>query len=239
MRGALKSIGPELRHGLERQGYFVREGLLRDSTWREMRAEAMRLHGLAFEKPGVESCELEAGDFHAAPSLLAYTVDLLATLPAQLDDVSTNVYGTKLAVTMPGAAYPKHVDNACTCDATGLPHDLRWITCIYYLNESPKGGDLRLWLDDPTTSPRGRPLDVAPAADTFVAFYADRLVHEVLPTAADDDHRFALTLWLVSDFRAGYSTHSSTRLCATDRPGARTRRAHFAATTTTPSPPPA
>lgn len=236
----LEEVASDLTAALRDRGFYENAQFLQTDAWRSMRAEAERLRaegrfsqslsvgsdGRSFAKPGVESCELDATD--VAPTLLAYTRDVVLTLPYLLRSwgVSTRAYGTKLAVTLPGACYPRHVDNACACDAFGTPHDSRWITCIFYLNHDCRGGDLRLWLDD-DNHPQGTPYDIKPAADTLVIFFADRLVHEVLPTTADADHRYALTLWLVAD-QPLVSDGSVPPLCAPHRDGTRTRDFHFA-----------
>lgn len=258
----LEQIGPMMASGLRRRGYYISKSFLgAEDSWRALRADAERMQGLgrfvpsmsvggdgvAFAKPGVESCELEAADFEAAPHLLTYTRDVVLTLPTLLNSllfdgqpcISTSAYGTKLARTTPCASYPKHVDNACVCDSRGLPHDLRWITCVYYLNSPDcRGGELRLWLETDADDARGRPFDLYPAADTLIVFFADRLVHEVLPTAPDSEDRYALTLWLVADQASGVTTSRSASelvsdriapatLCAADRGGTMSREAHF------------
>lgn len=271
--GVLEQKGSEIARCLETRGYYWTPSLLGGDAWREMRSDAERMRsqhrfgpsvsvgidGKPFAKPGVFSCELEATDIDAAPHLLEYTRDLVTTLPRVLNEswkskrVSESVYGTKLASTGPGAEYPAHVDNACVCDSTGLPHDTRWITCIYYMNQSPDGGELRLWIpggDDESSRMKGDPLDIQPAADTFVVFFADCLVHEVLPTAIDSrEDRYALTLWLVAEQQrqqqqtqdenvATTKTRSSSMsisrhstlprsLCSAERPGEASRNAHF------------
>ena len=232
---SLRLLETDLIKALKTRGYFVKDGLLGSEKATAMRRDAEKLYsggrfaaslsvdeeGRSFAKEGVLSTELEADDFPTAPHCLAYTRDVLLTLPELLnkelqDRVSTSVYGTKLAVTLPGARYPKHLDNACG----GGVVDHRWITCIYYLNpgwSSDAGGDLRLFVDD------DGPLDVAPLNDRLVIFFADRLVHEVLPSTTDD-HRYALTLWLCSRTAV---VGDDDDLCAANRPGGALRRAHF------------
>ncbi|KAJ1445290.1 2OG-Fe(II) oxygenase superfamily-domain-containing protein [Pelagophyceae sp. CCMP2097] len=161
--------------------------------------------GLEFAKDGVFSCELDAADYDDAPHLVAYTREVMLTAPGIITGVSRVAYGTKLAVALRGAAYPKHVDNACEVGANGAPADRRWITLIYYLNPEWKpgdGGELRLWRADGTT------LDVEPRGNTLVAFKSDVLLHAVLPSRSDE--RYALTIWLVNDGEA--ASHAA--LCA-------------------------
>ena len=235
-------IASDFTMALKTKGYYRRTQFLGASRCAAMREDAERLYGLnrfaaslsvdeegkQFAKPGVFSTELDASDFDYAPHCLAYTRDVVTTLPGILSEaldgkVSSGLYGTKLAVALPGASYPKHVDNACSRDASGAPADKRWITCIYYLNpnwDHKWGGHLRLYTDE-------GPLDIAPDGDSLVVFFADRVVHEVLPTTKDDHHqRFALTIWLCAD-------EASSDLCAHDRPGSALREAHFPSSTIT------
>ena len=74
------------------------------------------------------------------------------------------------------------------------------------------GGALRIYVDGDDA--QGEGVDVAPTGDRLVCFFADRVVHEVLPAAAD---RWALTLWFVGNDAE----------CAADRAGAGLRAAHF------------
>ena len=57
---------------------------------------------------------------------------------------------------------------------------------ILYLNEGQEGGELRLWNEDGTV------VDLKP--EGAVAFLADEVEHEVLPSGGED--RWALTIWL-------------------------------------------
>ena len=76
------------------------------------------------------------------------------------------------------------------------------------------GGALRIYVDDARGDARGEGVDVAPTGDRLVCFFADRVVHEVLPANAD---RWALTLWFVGNDAE----------CAANRAGAELRAAHF------------
>ena len=79
------------------------------------------------------------------------------------------------------------------------------------------GGALRIYVDGDRgegVDDRGEGVDVSPIGDRLVCFFADRVVHEVLPAAAD---RWALTLWFVGNDAE----------CAADRAGAGLRAAHF------------
>mmetsp|Transcript_18552 Transcript_18552/g.74067 ORF Transcript_18552/g.74067 Transcript_18552/m.74067 type:complete len:147 (+) Transcript_18552:608-1048(+) len=120
------------------------------------------------------------------------------------------------------------------------------------------GDERDAWTPDETSGAEpdddaalGRAVDVAPLADRLVVFFADRLVHEVLPVTRktigggrdddDDDltHRYALTLWLCADEDAPMMSPAASEaaaaaaalgpygLCGDGRPGAETRRAHF------------
>ena len=74
------------------------------------------------------------------------------------------------------------------------------------------GGALRIYVDGDDA--QGEGVDVAPTGDRLVCFFADRVVHEVLPANAD---RWALTLWFVGNDAE----------CAANRAGAELRAAHF------------
>ena len=79
------------------------------------------------------------------------------------------------------------------------------------------GGALRIYVDGDRgegVDDRGEGVDVSPIGDRLVCFFADRVVHEVLPAVAD---RWALTLWFVGQDAE----------CAADRAGAGLRAAHF------------
>jgi SM-20-related protein len=88
-----------------------------------------------------------------------------------------------LAVYPPGAAYRKHLDVFRHARE-------RKVSTILYLNPDwaeDHGGQLRLYLDDPT-----RTLDVPPRAGTLVTFLSEHLHHEVLTSHA---HRYSITGW--------------------------------------------
>jgi Rps23 Pro-64 3,4-dihydroxylase Tpa1-like proline 4-hydroxylase len=89
-----------------------------------------------------------------------------------------------------GASYPKHVDN-------GGGGDPRLLTAIVYLAAPPAGGAFRAYA--PTADAR---TEIAPRPGTLVAFWADRLVHDVAAVEecrGPDDARWALTVWLCAD----------------------------------------
>ena len=196
---------------------------------------------IRYSKHNVFSCELDGHEWEVAPHLLAWTRELMLTLPSALNEsdlgggslrISEQSYGTKLAVALgDGSAYPRHVDNACVVgDGAAAPAgalaDARALTVIYYLNPSHRtsdGGQLRLWAtaddDGETLDAGGKEVLVEPMADTLVAFFADSVVHDVLPNHTDaadaSRHRYALTLWLVSEETAA----GATRLCDTSSAG--------------------
>ena len=233
-----RELAPELYRRLFEQGepYVVFDDVLGNDVRGAMLEDALALRrrdrfgpsqsvgsdGVPFDKEAVLSCEVEPADFDDAPHLLAFTRDWLLTLPPALnallgaERVSPREHGTKLAVQMASGRYPRHVDNACV-DGGG-PRDKRWITCIYYLQEPgwDAGGALRIYVDEARGDAQGEGVDVAPTGDRLVCFFADRVVHEVLPANAD---RWALTLWFV-----GTGNNAE---CAADRAGAGLRAAHF------------
>lgn len=227
----LVSAAPALHAGLSRCGYHQLDGFVAEPRVQAMRDESVALRRagaffqssseaqqddgttVRFDKPGVFACELDGDEMAQAPALLHYTAAVMHTLPAllnQLDPqlaVSMAAYGTKLAVTEPGSpGYPKHLDNV------GLP-DQRKLTVILYLNPAwatsaaGRGGELRLWGCDAAGAEQCE--DVSPDGGRLVVFWSDMVVHEVLPCLCDHEHRYALTLWLVTDDRSsiGHNAH--------------------------------
>jgi len=220
---------PAIEAGLSEHGYFSCDNFLGATINAAMRADAVRMRrtdacgdfkftqslstgadGVTFPKPGVFSAELDGNEWDEAPHLLAYTRELMLSAPAAINAtfesspaLSLAMYGTKLAVAEGGGSkYPKHVDNACECDSGGVPMDKRKISIVYYLNpqwaEQPEdGGAIRLWSKD------NQVVDFVPEGDRVVIFWSDTCVHEVLANTNDaanpDRHRWALTVWLVSD----------------------------------------
>lgn len=64
----------------------------------------------------------------------------------------------------------------------------RKLSCIIYLNKSPKGGQLRIHLRNSSCSY----IDIEPLFGRLVIFRSDKVEHEVLPT---NSPRIALTIW--------------------------------------------
>lgn len=80
-----------------------------------------------------------------------------------------------------GARFQRHIDNTAS--------DGRKLTVLCYLNpgwDKSQGGALRI---NPAKSP---PVDVAPKAGRIAMFFADEVMHEVLPSYSD---RHAITVW--------------------------------------------
>jgi len=213
----LNEIIGEMWVGLQTAGFYTKEGFLGNDACKNMRGESESLFlngkffqsqsltssGRHFSKPGVHACELDGSSYEeweAAPHLLAYTREVILTLPAMLNNLqpslnmSTRLYGTKLAVaTGNGSKYPKHVDN--NGEVLGEP-DLRKLTFIYYLNpgwRAENGGALRVW------DRGGTCVDTYPEGDRLFVFWSDDLVHEVLANEDPAFPRYALTLWLVTE----------------------------------------
>ena len=175
----------DLVEDLRNQGFFHVPDFMMDNgaVALAMRQDAVRLRGLpgkfvpsqsvgetgeAYDKFNVESCELDGHEWEDAPHLLAYSREVMLTLPQLLSSrldasrgetvISAGAYGTKLAVALGGgSAYPKHVDNACVVGdgahaPAGMHADQRALTVIYYLNpghDATKGGQLRIWPSPP------------------------------------------------------------------------------------------
>jgi Rps23 Pro-64 3,4-dihydroxylase Tpa1-like proline 4-hydroxylase len=155
-----------------------------------------------FDKEGVFACELAGDEWNTAAWLLAYTREVVLTLPMLLNmadpslKISSQAYGGKLAVAVGGGSkYPMHVDNG----GGGFGGDLRKVTLVYYLNpgwDSAKdGGAFRIYHGE------GLEEDLSPEGDRLVIFWADGCSHEVLPNWGNDvaKHRYAQTIWLTTE----------------------------------------
>lgn len=204
-------------HELNAKGWFTAGGFLGSEACQKMRSECESLFesghfsqskslsgaGLHFDKPGVFACELDGSSYdqwEAAPHLLAYTREVILSVPDTLNRVipglqlSSRVYGTKLAVaTGNGSKYPRHVDNSGGA-AGGF--DMRKITFIYYMNpgwDASNGGALRVFEGDDGY------VDTMPDGDRLVVFHSDKCLHEVMPNEDPDSPRYALTLWLTTE----------------------------------------
>jgi hypothetical protein len=204
------------RLSLQGPGYFTVTNFLGDAACKQMRHESEGLlkdkkffqnqsekeDGTRFDKRGVFACELAGDEWGTAAWLLAYTREVVLTLPMMLNmadphlRISSQAYGGKLAVAVgDGSKYPIHVDNG----AGGIGGDLRKVTLVYYLNPGwdaeKDGGSLRIFHGD------GEVEDLPPDGDRLVMFWADGVEHEVLPNWGKDvaKHRYAQTIWLTTE----------------------------------------
>ena len=154
---------------------------------------------MTYSKHNVFATELRGGEsYYDAPQLHEYVFSLIKTVVPILSEafpdahLSPTHHATKLAVcTGDGSRYDRHYDNA------GLD-DLRKVTILYYLNKTWRdecAGQFRIYnLDGSTT-------DIAPMADRMLVFWSDRMVHGVEASFApkgEEDHRYALTVWLTT-----------------------------------------
>lgn len=199
------------------------EALYKDGTYSLSYSETAETREKIW-RPGVYARELESESWRAAPTLVCFLSELMATLPdvvnGGLDKVSSatntplmapmissSIFGHKLAVSVEDdAKYPKHLDNV----SGGA--DKRKLTAVYYSNPAwdleTQGGAIRLYdgLDPPGYT------DVAPCgeggADRLLLFWSDMIVHEVLPMRkareldAEDEargHRHTFTVWLTTE----------------------------------------
>lgn len=127
----------------------------------------------------------------------------------------------KLAVCLGnGSKYDKHIDNL------GIGLDKRKLTALLYLQ--PPGslhqeGDCTITADSKNDENdveglgghfrafdhpnKGDVRYIAPKSDRLVMFWSDTLVHDVAPSfvrdGGNDDHRWALTVWLLADPEKG------------------------------------
>jgi len=158
------------------------------------------LENEVWEKKNVFAYEFDReNEWSTAPWCFSYIYKMVSELPLLMNQYSADLqmnkkgYGVKLAVvTGDGALYPKHIDNI------GLP-DMRKISLIYYLNPNWKeeyGGQFRFHTSNNIVS-------IKPKLDTLVIFWSDLMVHDVLPynppSLTSDYHRYALTIWLLTD----------------------------------------
>jgi len=221
VKNAVERNADALCAGLRDDGLYVGEGFLDAAAVVAMAGEARTLDPIlvpsqstrwdgtatvAYDKEGVRSTQILGGTlYEQAPRLTEYVVSLTEAVAEAVNGadglrrLSPAKQTNKLAVCdAPGAAYPKHIDN-------GGADDPRLLTCIVYLAGAPAGGNFRAYA--PTEDAVVR--DVAPAPGTFVAFWSDRLVHdvsEVTACAGPGDARWALTVWLCAEDEADVET---------------------------------
>eukprot|EP00934_Nitzschia_sp_Nitz4_P003466 Nitzschia sp. Nitz4//scaffold5_size260463//34487//35392//NITZ4_000945-RA/size260463-processed-gene-0.111-mRNA-1//-1//CDS//3329555229//3456//frame0 len=197
-------LDPEVVRAIRQQSIALRD----QGRYEQSYSEKTDANGeiVRFNKDGVYACEPDGGDYETAPDMLIYMSTLITTLPTLLNQVyhppserdvplhlSNQSFNAKLAVTLPGASYPLHIDN--TLGIQGLPtDDSRKLTCVLYLNpdhEPTDGGDIRFLLLD------NRCIDLSPVGGRLAIFWSDDIPHEVLPCDPSTSHeRYALTIWI-------------------------------------------
>lgn len=218
----LEALQEPMAAGLRERGWHAVDNVLGHSICSAMRSEAAALRdagrfsqsysevaetGAKIWRPNVFQAELDGESWRLAPRLVIYVSELMAALPPLMNAsfrdlmLSESQFGHKLAVSVgSGAFYPRHLDNV-----SGAPTDMRKLTAIYYLNaregevawdEERQGGVIRLYdgLEAPSHT------DVAPIGDRLLVFWSDLLVHEVMPSFAENelDHRYTFTMWLAT-----------------------------------------
>ena len=221
VRNAIIKNCNKIISGLSTKKYAIVDNLLGNASLEEMRKEAELLYKngnmfisqstkydktsgdvVSYDKKNVYSCQLMGSEmyFHA-PRLHEYIYSLSKTIIPLINDnfkfasLSNTMSSTKLAVcTGDGSRYDKHYDNTGT--------DSRKLTILYYLNPNwhrELHGEFRIYQtksDKKTIDTH----DVEPIGDRLLCFWADELVHSVQESFCfnDNDHRYALTLWLFS-----------------------------------------
>lgn len=222
---AVNEHAKDICKGLQEKGYAIVDNFLGMETMDILRKEAEGFYNnnsmvisqstrfdpetqtvVTYDKHNVYSMQLMGGDdYEKGPRLHEYVVSLVkSTVPPMLSTfpdskLSPTLASNKLAVCIgDGSYYDKHFDN------TGL--DTRKLTVIYYMQKKWRpecGGQFRIFdgrIDDNgdtvvTTT------DIPPLGDRMLVFWADQIVHSVLPSFAPrgkQDHRYALTVWLFS-----------------------------------------
>lgn len=91
-------------------------------------------------------------------------------------------YECHFAQYQPLGFYKKHLDQLRGSDA-------RVISCILYLNETKKGGELVIYKRE---DPDAIETIIKPKIGSFVCFLSNQIYHEVLPT---ENERLSLTGW--------------------------------------------
>lgn len=217
---AVKKAAPALIEGLaSEKGYAVVDNFLSPEWMHTLRGEAVSLFKggsfavsqstrfdpeteqlVTYDKHNVYAMQLNGGeDYYKAPCLHEYVVSTVKTVIPLLSEafpeahLDPSLQTNKLAVcTGDGSSYDKHYDNAGS-------EDTRKVTILIYMNEwrPEMGGQFRIFgesADDNQT-------DIEPRMGRLFAFWSDVLVHSVLPSEApngEQDHRYALTLWLTT-----------------------------------------
>lgn len=191
---------------LRRKGLFA----VSQST----RFDSVSQKTIVYEKNGVEAMQLDGGDqYWIAPRMHEYVVQAARSLSSFINGAGTSNRSSnsrcagsaldgshaanKLAVCLGGgSSYDKHYDNAGGTDT-------RKLTAILYLNmmwRPDLGGKFRMWQQfEEGDTQEQEWCDIEPRGDPLLVFWADRCVHSVQASWApqgDQDHRYALTVWL-------------------------------------------
>ncbi|KAL1495569.1 hypothetical protein AB1Y20_016930 [Prymnesium parvum] len=217
---------------LQERGWCALDGVLSREAVARIRAECTGLYrsgryspsyssvsetGEKIWRPHVHMMELDADSWKAAPTVVIFLSEVMATLPELVNQgldalpgrhpaISSSIFGHKLAVsTSGGARYPRHLDNVSGGE------DKRKLTAVYYFNPGwdvdAQGGAIRMF--DSVAPPVYT--DIAPVgednADRLLLFWSDLLVHEVLPmrtqhtseVTADEHLRHTFTIWLTTE----------------------------------------
>ena len=232
---AIELHAASIAEGLEEHGYAVVDEFMSSEAVATMRAEAAALLAgghmqpsqstrydeesgavVAYEKHNVLSTNLVGGEaYHVSPRMHEYCVALVSSLAARLNAhgslgvrLSETLHANKLAVCLgDGSRYDKHYDNM----GDG---DLRKLTALLYLQRSwteANGGCFRMYTRGEGERDAEGELpyvDLPPLGGRLLVFLADEMVHGVNPSHAsggEDEHRWALTIWLQATDPQGIS----------------------------------
>jgi len=104
-------------------------------------------------------------------------------------------YSFQYACYSPGSRYTRHIDThtapSSSTSSVSAASKQRRLTLIYYTNQDPRGGQLRVYGCGVAQDMVVR--DIAPVKGRLVVFRSDVVLHEVLPS---ESTRFAITLWV-------------------------------------------
>jgi SM-20-related protein len=191
-------------HGIETQGYAIRDAFLPPQVTSDLFHEAQSLkdtQAMRLARTGADTAAQAAtrlpnprGDMThwldstnpSRPQTTYWTaMDALKNAINQHFFIGLFDLEAHFAIYPVGSIYQKHLDQF-------REKKERKISVILYLNENwqaDNGGQLRLYLDEQDCL---KYIDIDPEAGKLVAFLSDRFFHEVLPAARE---RTSLTGW--------------------------------------------